>query len=123
MTGLGASMKSSVVLTSAALVLSASGLALVFAPGELTAESSAMMAQLLGASLIGLGSADWMARKSSAGGIYGRSLVVANTMTFGISALVMARVLIRQEKLELLVAAAVAAILCAGFLYLLSSHR
>ena len=119
-------MKSSIFLTTVAVVLAVTGVALLFAPSEVASaierESSPLMAQLLGASLIGAGAANWLARRSSVGGIYGRSIVVGNMVLFGISALVSARAYVSHGGAQLLALAIIAAVISAGFFVLLRSR-
>ena len=40
--------------------------------------SDLVLVQLLGAALLGIGAASWVARRSLLGGIYGRAVVVGN---------------------------------------------
>jgi hypothetical protein len=119
-------MKSSTFLTTTAGVLAVTGLALLFAPSEVASaierESSPLMAQLLGACLIGIGAANWLARRSPIGGIYGRSIVVGNMVLFGISALVSARAYVSHRATQLLALAVIAGALSTGFFGLLRSR-
>lgn len=78
--------------TFAAVFLGLSGLALLFAGeevGRATIGRSEVepFASLLGGALIGFGSMNWISRKLTLGGIYGRSLVAGNQAHFFIGAL------------------------------------
>jgi hypothetical protein len=70
----------------AALGLMALGAAFVFAGAELSAalgwSGGEPMASLLGGALVGLGFANWMARSSPMGGIYGRAVVLGTQVQF-----------------------------------------
>ncbi|MEK7727839.1 MAG: hypothetical protein AAB354_05455 [candidate division KSB1 bacterium] len=83
------------------LVYGLSGLALLFMPQELLAlqESSAalpvaLVAQFLGAALLGFAAMNWMARGSILGGIYGRAVMNGNFTFAFISALLTIRPLL-----------------------------
>jgi hypothetical protein len=70
----------------AALGLLALGAGFVFAGAELSAAlgwgGGEPMASLLGGALVGLGAANWMARSSPMGGIYGRAIVLGTQVHF-----------------------------------------
>ena len=67
-----------------AALLALCGGALLFAPSEVGALVSGrevgtpVLVQLLGAALLGFAAADWVARRSVLGGIYGRAVVAGN---------------------------------------------
>lgn len=67
-----------------AVLLALCGAAFLFAPGEVGAlvgdgdVTVPQLAQLFGAALLGFGAANWIARRSMLGGIYGRSVVAGN---------------------------------------------
>lgn len=73
------------------------GAALVFAPDETSAlltgrdDASDLAFSLLGAALVGLGTMNWLARRSPIGGIYGRPVLVANLAHFVIGGLTLLR--------------------------------
>lgn len=78
-------MKLNPLLVGAAIVYSAAGLPLIFAPAEIltlfgTSPSSggAWMAQLLGAAIVSLAFLDWLQRYAEVGGILGRPVLIAN---------------------------------------------
>jgi hypothetical protein len=79
--------------TISALCLGIAGAVLLFAPREagtvLAAGSSPVHIQLIGAALLGFGTANWTARGAALGGIYGRAVVAGNQMHFMIGALVL----------------------------------
>jgi hypothetical protein len=77
-----------------AIALAAPGLLLVFAPSELAralghAPGGDALLQVFGAALLGFAAANWTARGSFLGGIYGRSVVAGNQAHFFIGALVL----------------------------------
>jgi hypothetical protein len=84
-------------VTASALVLAALGIALLIAPGETTAAilpgaaAPPILAQLLGAALLGFAAMNWTARGSALGGIYGRAVVAANQAHLVIGALILVR--------------------------------
>jgi len=93
-------MISSVISHLSALVLAVAGAALLFAsdvvlpsivPG-LTA-SAAWLGQLLGAAWLGVAGLNWLSRRATLGGVYGRPVVLANFALYVISALSLVRVL------------------------------
>lgn len=67
-----------------AALLALCGVALLFAPSEVEALVSGgghgvpVLAQLLGGALLGFAAANWLARHSVLGGIYGRAVVAGN---------------------------------------------
>lgn len=83
-------------MTATALVLALLGGALLLAPAEtgaaiLPGAAAPILAQLLGAALLGFAAMNWTARGSALGGIYGRAVVAANQTHFMIGALVLVR--------------------------------
>lgn len=73
------------LLTFYAATLVLVGVALLFAPEEVSAAMSqeegathALSAQLLGAAFIGFAFSNWIVRDSPVGGIYGRAVVLGN---------------------------------------------
>ena len=77
-----------------AIALAASGMLLVFAPSELGAalaqpSGSDVLLQVFGAALLGFAVANWTARGSFLGGIYGRAVVAANQMHFVVGVMVL----------------------------------
>ena len=87
-------MLSSHLSRASALLLGVAGFAFVFAPRELLARlapgtppTATWIGQLLGAALVGLGCLNWFNRHTLLGGIYARTVVLANTMFFVVGAL------------------------------------
>ena len=74
----------STLITAYAALLAVCGLVLVFAPSEVAASIGAggggepALVQVLGAALLGFAAANWAARTSVLGGIYGRAVVGGN---------------------------------------------
>src|ERR1700694_5016009 len=86
------------ILTLAAILLGSAGALLLFAPRESSTALGAaasgrfdFVMQLLGSALLGFAMADWTARKSGTGGIYGRALLFGNLANFAIGALTLIR--------------------------------
>lgn len=83
-------------VTVSALCFAGLGAMLLFAPEEvgesLVSELRGhVIAQLLGAVLLGFGAMNWIARSSALGGIYGRSVVAGNQTHLVIGALVLVK--------------------------------
>jgi hypothetical protein len=83
-------------VTVSALWLAAAGAALLFAPDEARGviapgSGPAIVAQLLGAALLGWGAACWIVRGAPVGGIYGRAIVAGNQMHLTVGALLLVR--------------------------------
>ena len=80
--------------TISALCLGIAGAVLLFAPQEagsvlVPGSSRPVLVQLLGGALVGYGIANWTARGSALGGIYGRAVVAGNQAHFMIGALLL----------------------------------
>ncbi len=94
-------MKSSILTRMSAMVLGATGTALLFAPDGILQllhpefpVSAYWLGQLLGASWIGVASLNWYSRTKVLGGIYGRPILLANLAIYfvgGMSAVGAAR--------------------------------
>ena len=81
-------------MSSSAIALAALGILLLFAPSELDealdqSPQADFVLQVLGAALVGWSTANWTARGSFLGGIYGRAVVAGNQAHFFIGALVL----------------------------------
>jgi hypothetical protein len=81
-------------VTLCAVCLLGFGLLLLVAPAEVgtrlaTGNDARVVAQLLGAALIGHGAMTWIARASLLGGIYGRAVTAGNQVHFTIGAFVL----------------------------------
>lgn len=81
-------------VTATALCLGLVGTMLLFAPDEagqalMPGSDRPVLVQLLGAALLGYAIANWTARGTLLGGIYGRAIVTGNQMHMMIGALVL----------------------------------
>ena len=81
-------------VTISALCSSIVGAILLFAPDEasrvlMLVSGDPILAQLLGAALLGFGAANWTARGALLGGIYGRAVVAGNQMHLMVGAFVL----------------------------------
>ena len=86
------------ILTAAALVFFASGIAAMFAPdelGRLLDESASpglsLAIQLVGSGLLGFACLDWMSRGNRIGGIYARPIGIANMVLCTTAALALGK--------------------------------
>jgi hypothetical protein len=93
-------MSTRLQMTASVVVMAGWGLAATFAPVEIaavtgTAGSPAMVVvlQMVGALYLGFAMLNWMSRGSSLGGIYGRPIVVANTLHFTVASLALMKTL------------------------------
>jgi hypothetical protein len=116
-------LKSNALVTIAALLLFVIGSALLFAPAEvgsvIAPQAAPLISQLLGAALLGLGAANWIGRFSAVGGIYGRSLVVGNLVTFGIAGLIAFRAALNQQTAAVAIVSFVSLVLAACFAFVM----
>jgi hypothetical protein len=84
-------MNTKTVLSAAAIVLGAAGIALTFAPDEIAAylglTNAAVALQLLGAAYFAFAMMNWMSKSNLIGGIYGRPLAIGNLTHFSIGGL------------------------------------
>ena len=83
-------------VTATALGLGFVGVALMFAPEEagqalMRGSDRPVFVQLLGAALLGYAAANWTARGTMLGGIYGRAVVTGNQMHMMIGAIVLVK--------------------------------
>ena len=81
-------------MTVSALSMAILGAMLLFAPNEVSRlllpdVGGPVLAQLLGAALLGSASANWTARSSALGGIYGRAVVAGNQTHLTVGAFVL----------------------------------
>jgi len=100
------------------------GVVILFLPQSVSAPvagiaTASLSAQLYGAAILGLGMANWIARQSPLGGIYGRAIVVGNFTHAGAATLVLLRPTIASGSPKLWMALVVALVLAIGFGWLL----
>jgi hypothetical protein len=91
-------MNSKLIMTASSLVLGIAGTACLFMPEELAsipglsgAPVLPVLIQLLGALYLGFAMANWTAKGSSIGGIYGRPISIANFTHFAIGAIALTK--------------------------------
>lgn len=94
-------------MSSSALILGLSGLALSFLPQEAlgffeleTKSISVLLLQILGAMYFAFGMLNWMARSTLIGGIYNRPIAIGNTIHFTMVALALVKLLISSTELS-----------------------
>lgn len=87
-------MTTRLLMMTSALVMAVIGLALSFAPEEVsvavgvgTSEPSTIVLQLCGALYCGFALMNWMAKGTVLGGIYGRPIVIGNLVHFTVGGL------------------------------------
>lgn len=83
-------------VTVSALCLAIVGAVLLFAPDEasrvlMPGSGRPVLVQLLGAALLGCGTANWIARGAALGGIYGRAVVAGNQTHLTVGALLLVK--------------------------------
>lgn len=83
-------------VTFSALCSAIAGALLLFAPDEasrvlILGSGGPILVQLLGAALLGFGSANWIARGALLGGIYGRAVVAGNQTHLTVGALLLVK--------------------------------
>jgi hypothetical protein len=108
------------IMSAGAAVLAIGGLALLFTPGEILpllsgsgpAAVAPLVLQLWGAALLGLAAVNWTGRGLTLGGIYGRALVLGNTMHWTVGGLTLLRAVLDHPGSAALW---VAAVLYGGF--------
>ena len=114
-------MISSILSRVSAFVLLLGGLVLLFAsdavlPALISGfpSDAAWLGQLLAAAWLGVASLNWLQRSALLGGIYGRATVLANVVTYFISALSLVRALLGQSAPAALWLAAVPLVVLAA---------
>src|SRR5690606_16600501 len=85
-----------IAATGSSLFFAGLGLALLFAPEEAggalgLGAGGPIVPQLLASALLGFAAANWTARGSALGGIYGRAVVVANHVHFTVGAILLVK--------------------------------
>jgi hypothetical protein len=125
-----ASMISRPILTLAALLLFVLGLVIDFMPQETAvvlglqdSPTLTVLIQSLAAALLGMGLLNWFSKTNPMGGIYSRPLGLANMLLFGVSAITLVRASLRSAMpLSIRIAAVVATVFAAAFVWLLFFH-
>lgn len=121
-------MKSRPVMTAAAIVPALFGLACIFAPDEILGQLhgaaggpalSGLILQLLGAAWFGIGMTNWYSRTAPIGGIYGRPIVMGNTVHFFAGAMAAGRYAAAHPSPFTLILAVILGLIAAGFLLVL----
>lgn len=124
----GSRLSSRFLMVASAAALGTAGLALLFAADELhrvmsgasSAPVSNFALQLWGAGLLGLASANWIARGVTLGGIYGRAIVLGNVAHWTIGGLASVRAALdRPDAGGLWAVAAAYAVFAVAFGWLL----
>jgi hypothetical protein len=116
--------RSSLFVTLVAVLYLGFGVVILFLPQSVSAPVAgiavaSLSAQLYGTAVLGLGMANWIARRSPLGGIYGRALVTGNFIHAGTATLVLLRPTIASGSPKLWTAFVVALLLAIGFGWLL----
>lgn len=108
-------MISSIISRFSGALLLIGGVALLFASDDILPllapgfpPAAAWLGQLLGAAWLGVAALNWLHRSTLLGGIYGRPVVLANFVLYFISALSLARILLRAAAPQTLWAVLVA---------------
>ncbi len=118
------------ILTLAALLLFVLGLVIDFMPQETAvvlglqdSPTLTVLIQSLAAALLGMGLLNWFSKTNPMGGIYSRPLGLANMLLFGVSAITLVRASLRSAMpLSIRIAAVVATVFAAAFVWLLFFH-
>lgn len=116
--------RTSLFVTLVAVLYLGFGVVILFLPQSVSAPVAgiavaSLSAQLYGAAVLGLGVANWIARRSPLGGIYGRALVTGNFIHAGTATLVLLRPTIASGSPKLWTALGVALLLAIGFGWIL----
>ena len=112
-----------ILMTCAAILLAAGGLACTFAPAELLAAAGlpgapapvVLVVQALGAAWLGFALLDWHARGAPFGGIYGRPIALGNFLHFTVIAVALAKAAFAASTLPLAAMTLVVAVLALAF--------
>jgi len=119
-------MLSRVLMTTSAVFLIGSGAVLNFAPQEVAAQvgvSGGAMAtlvfQVLAGLLMGMGIVNWMSRGNVIGGIYGRAILLGNSLQFVVGAFGLARAVGGDAPPVMLALVGAYLLFAVGFLYLM----
>jgi len=123
-------MNTPLVMTASALVMGAVGVVFTFAPQEIlaffevqySANSAALILQILGALYVAFAMVNWMARVNIIGGIYNRPLAVGNVTHFMIGALALVKGYSSTKQTAILSAALVYVLFAILFTKVLFTH-
>ena len=119
---------SSPIMYFSCLVLGAAGIALIFFNQEILSifnqdASATPVYQLMGALYFGFAIANWTAKKSILGGIYGRAITLGNFVHFIIGAIALFKLfMVKEDQFFLAGALAIYTLMAASFGYLLFTH-
>lgn len=122
-------MNTKILMIATALYLGIAGLGLTFLPEEIanffggdSNRTFILALQILGALYLGFGMMNWMARKSTIGGIYSRPLVFGNLLHFVVSAFALIKMVGKYSETQFTVMIAITilySIFALGFGYVL----
>ena len=95
-----------IILSSSALLLAFSGLALTFFPDEFAESldlpdrtSVLLLIQVIGAMYFGFAMLNWMSRRSLIGGIYNRPIAIANMTHFMMVGIALTKLMLSKTEL------------------------
>ncbi len=123
-------MNTKIIMTSSALVLGITGIAMTFAPDQITAALRAetstitlLFVQIIGGLYFGFAMLNWMVKNSLIGGIYNRPIATANFTHFTIVGIAIWKILPDGGlPISLLVTGVVYAVLGIAFGLILFTH-
>lgn len=115
---------SKLLMSSSAIIMGLTGVLLIFLPNEIAGyiginEEGVMILNILGSLYFGFSLANWTAKGSILGGIYGRALLFGNFGHFFTSCLYLIKLSIVETRLWIIVAAILYSIYAASFAYFL----
>jgi hypothetical protein len=123
-------MNTKIVMTSASIILGASGATLIFASDIVLSnlsidinESSLLLGQVVGALYFGFAMLNWMTKESLIGGIYNRPVAVANSTHFMIAGLAILKAVVSNPELPKILWAACVAYVAFGILFMIILFR
>lgn len=97
-------MNTKYLMTTSALFLGIFGILLSFFPQEITVylksdsnSLSIVLLQIFGSFYLGFGILNWMTKNTLIGGIYNKPLVVGNLMHFGVSTIVLLKIIFKIQ--------------------------
>lgn len=117
----GSDLISTLISRASAVLLLLGGLALLFAPDVILPHlipgfpaAGAWVGQLVAAAWLAVAALDWLSQRALLGGIYGRPVVLANTVLYFSSATVLVKLVMRRDTPAALWIVVVPAVLFAG---------